>query len=289
MAYTDGQKTMLLLCLFLLSQPPSNGLVFENSSNAHFSNSPEVVTLRQGPGWLRLPDVMLDYELTFEYRLSSNADAGVIVRSWVQPLSWPEGGYRVRLPAASADLREGLLTGHRAPVEMIRAPAQIEPRPADGWHRITIKAIRQRISIVLNGADGGEYLIRSVAGRVLFDARKGTVELRNISVKDIKQTTSEGAPPEAPGALGVTMPVVIYEEKPQYTREAMRRRVQGVVYVEAIVLPNGTVGDTRITRSLDPDLDVAAQAAVRLWRFRPATKEGRAVPVRVVIELTFKL
>ena len=284
---------MLLLCLVLFAQLPEKGLVVENSSNAHFSNIADGVLLRQGPGWLRLPDVMLDYELTFEYRLSaSNADAGVVVRSWAKPRGWPEGGYRVRLPAAGADLSKGLLVGHRANVEMIRAPSTSATASADGWRRIHIKAVRQRVSITLDGTDGGEYQIESVAGRVLFDAQKGSVGLRRISVKDLEPkapSSIAGPAPAGTSASAVTMPVVIYEEKPQYTREAMRRRVEGIVEIEAIVNPDGTVGETRVVRSLDPDLDIAAQAAARLWRFSPATKNGRPVPVRVVVEMTFKL
>ena len=283
---------MLLLSLVLFAQLPEKGLVFENSSNAHFSNIADGVLLRQGPGWLRLPDVMLDYELTFEYRLSaSNADAGVVVRSWAKPRGWPEGGYRVRLPAAGADASKGLVEGRRAKVEIVRAPSPSATATADGWRRIHIKVVRQRVSITLDESDAGEYQIESVGGRVMFDARKGDVELRKISVKDLEQIvrTTLGPTAVAMPGTGVTMPVVAYEEKPQYTREAMIRRVEGTVEVEAIVLPDGRVGETRVVKSLDPDLDRAGLAAVRLWRFLPGTKDGRPVPVRVVIELTFVL
>jgi TonB family protein len=57
--------------------------------------------------------------------------------------------------------------------------------------------------------------------------------------------------------------------------------------VEAIVLTDGTVGDVRVRRSLDGELDVRGVMAVRRWTFRPATKAGSPVPVIVSIELTF--
>ena len=90
---------------------------------------------------------------------------------------------------------------------------------------------------------------------------------------------------------GVISPDVIHEEKPQYTSEAMRAKVQGVVEVEAIVLTDGTVGQVRIVRSLDDrfGLDQKAVEAVRRWRFRPGTRMGSPVPVLVNIELTFTL
>jgi outer membrane biosynthesis protein TonB len=41
-------------------------------------------------------------------------------------------------------------------------------------------------------------------------------------------------------------PTVAHEEKPQYTSEAMRRRAEGKVEVEAIVLADGTVAEASI-------------------------------------------
>ena len=52
-------------------------------------------------------------------------------------------------------------------------------------------------------------------------------------------------------AAGVTIPRVLREVKPNYTAEAMRAKVQGIVHVECIVMPDGTVGEAKIVRSLD--------------------------------------
>jgi protein TonB len=93
------------------------------------------------------------------------------------------------------------------------------------------------------------------------------------------------------GSPGVTTPIVIQQVKPQYTADAMRAKVQGSVWLECIVLPDGTVGDVRITRSLDSrfGLDQEAIAAARRWRFKPGLLDGRPVPVAVTIELMFSL
>lgn len=90
---------------------------------------------------------------------------------------------------------------------------------------------------------------------------------------------------------GVMSPEIIHEEKPQYTSEAMRAKVQGIVEVEAIVMPDGSVGQVQIVRSLDDrfGLDQKAIEAVKRWRFRPGTRMGKPVPVLVNIELTFTL
>jgi periplasmic protein TonB len=90
---------------------------------------------------------------------------------------------------------------------------------------------------------------------------------------------------------GVTNPILVREVKPSYTSDAMRARVQGAVFVECIVRPDGTVGDVRVLRSLDSiyGLDLEAMKAARQWRFRPGTRLGEAVPVVVTIELDFTL
>ena len=88
---------------------------------------------------------------------------------------------------------------------------------------------------------------------------------------------------------GVRSPVLIKEVKPQYTEAAMRRKVQGVVELTAVVLKDGSVGDTTVKRSLDEDLDQEAIKAAKQWRFKPGTKEGEPVNVQVFIELTFTL
>jgi TonB family protein len=92
---------------------------------------------------------------------------------------------------------------------------------------------------------------------------------------------------------GVTSPVLIREVKPNYTGEAMRAKLQGVVEMEAVVLPDGTIDPNRIkiTRSLDSTfgLDQQAIIAVKQWRFRPGTLKGQPVAVIVNVELTFTL
>jgi len=90
---------------------------------------------------------------------------------------------------------------------------------------------------------------------------------------------------------GVTLPRVLHEERPQYTSDAMRAKVQGTVLLECVVRPDGSVGDVQVIRSLDPTfgLDQQAVTAARKWRFVPGTRLGEPVPVLITIELTFTL
>jgi protein TonB len=89
----------------------------------------------------------------------------------------------------------------------------------------------------------------------------------------------------------VTAPKLLRQTKPRYTDDAKRAKIQGVVHVEVVVKTDGTIGEVRVTRSLDKEfgLDERAVAAVKEWRFVPGQKDGVAVPVLVEIELTFTL
>lgn len=90
---------------------------------------------------------------------------------------------------------------------------------------------------------------------------------------------------------GVTLPRVMREVKPQYTADAMRAKVQGTVWLECVVLPDGSVGDIKVTKSLDPvfGLDQEAIKAARQWKFVPGMRNNEPVPVLITIELTFTL
>jgi TonB family protein len=90
---------------------------------------------------------------------------------------------------------------------------------------------------------------------------------------------------------GVTSPVPVFQPTPQYTSDAMRARVQGTAMLQCVVRPDGSVSDVEVVRSLDRTfgLDEEAIKAAKRWRFRPGTLRGEAVPVRVVIEMSFTL
>lgn len=90
---------------------------------------------------------------------------------------------------------------------------------------------------------------------------------------------------------GVTLPRVLHEERPQYTSDAMRAKVQGTVLLQCVVRPDGTVGDVQVVRSLDSTfgLDQQAMNAARKWRFSPGMRLGEPVSVIITIELTFTL
>jgi protein TonB len=86
-------------------------------------------------------------------------------------------------------------------------------------------------------------------------------------------------------------PEVVRQVRPNYTSPALQARVRGLVVMDAVVLPDGSVGDVKIIRSLDKTfgLDEEAVKAVKQWRFRPGRRAGDAVAMLVSVEMVFEL
>lgn len=90
---------------------------------------------------------------------------------------------------------------------------------------------------------------------------------------------------------GVENPTRLKEEKPSYTPEAMRAKIQGTVELEALIAADGHVAEVRVTRSLDRvfGLDEEARKAVFKTRFLPCKRQGVPVACLVTFELQFTL
>jgi protein TonB len=88
---------------------------------------------------------------------------------------------------------------------------------------------------------------------------------------------------------GMTYPKVVHQTFPQYTDQARKKKIQGVVMVSLVVTPEGRVRDPKVTKSVDKDLDKQALACVSDWTFQPATKDGQPVAMRIAVETAFHL
>lgn len=87
----------------------------------------------------------------------------------------------------------------------------------------------------------------------------------------------------------VSEPVCLYCPDPEYSEEARKAKYQGVVVLWAIVDETGRAREIRIQKSLGLGLDEEAVRAVQNWRFKPAQRYGKPVPVYMTIEVNFRL
>ena len=88
---------------------------------------------------------------------------------------------------------------------------------------------------------------------------------------------------------GVEPPQLRRRITPEYTDDALARKIEGIVVLEVVILKSGRVGPARVIRSLDAGLDARAVAAVREWLFVPGSFRGEAVDVLAEIEVEFRL
>ena len=103
------------------------------------------------------------------------------------------------------------------------------------------------------------------------------------------------APPEhGLGGTGTpdfdTPPQVLTRLDPFYPAAARRSGTEGQVTLRVLVDDRGYVTETSVVRSEPAGVfDAAAVKAVRGWRFSPAKRLGKPVPVRIDIPILFRL
>jgi TonB family protein len=87
----------------------------------------------------------------------------------------------------------------------------------------------------------------------------------------------------------VEAPHAIYTPDPEYSKAARAAKYQGLVVVGVIIGADGTVSDVWVTRKAGLGLDQETLRAVRTWKFQPAVKAGKPVPVLASIQSQFHL
>lgn len=76
---------------------------------------------------------------------------------------------------------------------------------------------------------------------------------------------------------------------PQLPPLARKARLQGIVILEVIIDPSGTVIDSRVLRDIGLGCGEAARATVLAWKFRPARLDGQPISVYQTVTVRFEL
>jgi TonB family protein len=84
-------------------------------------------------------------------------------------------------------------------------------------------------------------------------------------------------------------PKILHQPAPEFSEEAKRRHMAGVVGMDVIITKEGKVGWVRVISPLGNDLDQRARDGVARWTFKPGSCEGHPVNVEVYIETDFHL
>lgn len=86
----------------------------------------------------------------------------------------------------------------------------------------------------------------------------------------------------------VTRPTPIYKPEPAFTPEARMAHIEGPVVLSVLIDATGRVTKESIVRPLGMGLDDNAAQTIQTWKFEPATRDGKPIPVRVSVEVDFR-
>jgi TonB family protein len=233
--------------------------------------------------------------------------------------STDEGPLNIK-PAAPKPGSDGVYTvapGVVAPVVIQRAPAaypsdaSAEAAEGDCVLSMAIGADGLATDIQVVRSHGASFDAAAIAAIRQSKFDPGTVNGKPVSVRmfartrffaDMRPTYPRimvrfGPPSGMPlqglrgpmmNQRGDTPPRAISTSEPEFSDEARKNKIQGVVIVSVLVTEEGNPIDPQIIHSLDPGLDEKAIECALRYRFRPAMHEGTPIAARITIEMNFR-
>lgn len=118
------------------------------------------------------------------------------------------------------------------------------------------------------------------------------------SVSPNVASSGPAAAPPAPAVAALprdgspqrVIPRAVEQYRPAYPASARKARIQGTTLLAVLIADDGRVSEIVVKESAGhPDLDEAAAAAVRRWRFTPARRGNDAVAMWVELPVEFRL
>lgn len=86
---------------------------------------------------------------------------------------------------------------------------------------------------------------------------------------------------------GFVAPSVLYQPEPEFSEASRKNAEQGSVNIALVVGSNGLPRDLKLICSSIPASNQNAIDALRQWKFKPATKDGRPIAAAIVVEVSF--
>ncbi len=88
----------------------------------------------------------------------------------------------------------------------------------------------------------------------------------------------------------VLSPSPVFDPDPPYTPQAIKARLEGTLTLDTWIDAQGKVTRVEeVSKPLGNGLDESAITTIRTWKFAPARWQGQPVPVKITIEITFRL
>lgn len=131
-----------------------------------------------------------------------------------------------------------------------------------------------------------------LANRLVVAMKRASEEER--IQRNVIPTSSAPVIEEAPDdektaeAQGLRLPRPFRRPRPEYPDSAARAEVEATVDVLVDVSADGEVGEVQVARWAGFGLDEATIATVKQMHFFPAMRNGKAVPMRVLLRYNFR-
>lgn len=90
----------------------------------------------------------------------------------------------------------------------------------------------------------------------------------------------------------VNVPKLLKQKPPEYPEVARIAKLQATVELMAILQPDGTVGEVRVTKpsgAPKAGFEDAAIKAVKKWRYEPVVSHGKPIAVQFKVSVEFKM
>ena len=146
----------------------------------------------------------------------------------------------------------------------------------EGWFRESVEGTSEKEARVRLIANAG-----SLADRIA-----GSLKQNRFSI--IRDTRFEEVPPDDSAlAKGLRTPVPYRRLRPEYTELASNYGVRATVDIEVDIDADGTIVRTSIERWAGFGLEESVEKAVRTMNWRPAERNGKPLPMRILLRYNF--
>jgi TonB family protein len=133
---------------------------------------------------------------------------------------------------------------------------------------------------------GAAAVLMLVVGAAVFFWRwnRGWHQLES-SLRSTQRSGEEKPPVRV--AADVMQKLLVHRVEPAYPPQAREQNLQGIIALDIVVGPDGSVRSVRALNGPDV-LARAATEALRWWKFEPYLVQGEAVPVESTVAVEFK-
>jgi TonB family protein len=203
----------------------------------------------------------------------------------------PLSGVDVLLTNDQSGERRTAKTAADATFEFLNLPGGTYSLEAsrDGFARafrdVTLKDDETSIQTMTLQVGNLEETLRVVSGRELAPGSDGSGRRPPVRPSESPRDRVCGA-----DGTGCVIPArKVADLRPQYPPSASQRGMEGIVIAEAVIDEQGSVGDVRVLRSVDDQLDAAVVDALRQWQFVPTMLNGAPTPSLITVTVEFAI